>query len=290
METTDRIASEQAALWNGHAGQAWVANQTLLDQMFRPMELQLVKAVRDRGGRDVLDVGCGTGGTTLDVARELGPHGQCTGVDVSQPMIATARKRAELEGSHASFVCADAQDHAFTPARFDTIISRMGVMFFSQPALAFANLRRAARAEATLHCIAWRGVEENPFMTTAERAAAPLLPNLVARKSSAPGQFAFADRQRVACILHEAGWTAIDIRPADFNCTLPESALAAYTTQLGPVGLALESADMATHLRVAEAVRPAYEPYAHGEEIRFTAACWMIRASASSTSGEASHA
>lgn len=289
MEITDSIAREQAALWNGHAGHAWVENQTLLDHMFCPMETRLVESVQRVSGRCVLDVGCGTGSTTLAVARALGADGQCIGIDVSQRMIATACKRAQQEGSRATFICADAQDHAFAPAQFDTIISRMGVMFFSQPAAAFANLRRAGRQAATLHCIVWRSVEENPFMTIAERAAAPLLPNLPARKPHVPGQFAFADRQRVACILHEAGWTGIDIQPVDFNCTLPVAALADYATQLGPVGLALEAADMAARSHIAQAIRPAFDAYVHGAEVRFTAACWMIRATASSATTLVTH-
>ena len=144
--------------------------------------------------RRVLDVGCGTGSTTLAVARLLGAKGRCTGIDISEPMIAAARARAEREGTPASFIRADAQTHAFEPASFDMIISRFGVMFFDDSVRAFANLRRAARDDAELRFIAWRSAAENPFMTTAERAAAPLLPNLPARRPDAPGQFAFADR------------------------------------------------------------------------------------------------
>ena len=158
----------------------------------------------DPGSR-VLDVGCGTGSTTLAVARRLGAKGRCIGIDISEPMIAAARARAEREGTPASFIRADAQTHAFEPASFDMIISRFGVMFFDDSVRAFANLRRAARDDAELRFIAWRSAAENPFMTTAERAAAPLLPNLPARRPDAPGQFAFADRRRVYSILEESG-------------------------------------------------------------------------------------
>lgn len=289
MEYKDDIADEQAALWNGHAGHVWVSEQAVLDHMFEPMAHRLVEAVRADDARDVLDIGCGTGSTTLAIARLLGTHGQCTGIDISQPMIAAVRERAKVQGSRATFVCADAQTHPFAPAQFDTIVSRIGVMFFSQPAAAFANLRRAARGGATLSCIAWRGADENPFMTMAERAAAPLLPNLPPRKPGAPGQFAFADRSRVASILHEAGWTAVDIQPIDFVCTLPEPALVGYATRMGPVGVALADADADLRTRVAEAVRPAFDAYVHGAEVRFTAACWMIRARAPSSSKEGAH-
>ena len=116
-------------------------------------------------------------------------------------------------------------------------------------------------------------------MTTAERAAAPLLPNLPARRPDAPGQFAFADRDRVARILEESGWAEIDIRPIDVPCTLPEKVLARYVTRLGPVGRILQEADEETRKRVIDAVRAAFDPYVEGAEVRFTAACWQIAAS-----------
>jgi hypothetical protein len=132
--------------------------------------------------------------------------------------------------------------------------------------------------------IAWRGPADNPFMTTAERAAAPLLPNLTPRRPDAPGQFAFADRERVHGILEASGWTAIDIQPIDTDCTLPEQDFIRYVTRLGPVGRALEEVDDRTRSQVLEAIRPAFDPYVHGSEVRFTAACWMICAQAPAAS------
>jgi SAM-dependent methyltransferase len=277
--------NEQAALWNGRAGRAWVDAQESLDRLFTPFENLLVGEVRAAQARRVLDVGCGTGATTLAIARVLGAGGHCTGADISEPMIAAARARAGREGAPASFVCGDAQRHAFEPASFDLIVSRFGVMFFDSPVQAFSNLLNAATGGARLRAIAWRSAAENPFMTTAERAAAPLLPNLPARKPGAPGQFAFADRGRVASILEESGWAGIDIRPIDVECALPESDLMGYLTRLGPVGLVLQDeTDEGRRAQVAATVRAAFEPYVRGSEVRFTAACWMIGAQAPATS------
>ncbi|HWX66875.1 MAG TPA: class I SAM-dependent methyltransferase [Rhodanobacter sp.] len=282
MDVMQHIDNGQTALWNGHAGRAWVDAQEVLDQMFKPFEDLLVEAVRAGSGYRVLDVGCGTGSTTLAVARLLGAKGHCIGADISDPMIATARTRAEREGTPASFICADVQSYAFELASFDTIISRFGVMFFDNPVLAFANLRRAASDDAELRFIAWRSAAENPFMTTAERTAAPLLPSLPARQPGAPGQFAFADRHRVSSILEQSGWAGIDIRPIDVDCTLPEKELVGYFTRLGPVGQILQQADERTRAQVIEAVRTAFDPYVHGTEVRYTAACWMVSARAPS--------
>jgi SAM-dependent methyltransferase len=259
-------------VWSGVAERGWVEAQELLDRLFQPFEELLVGGVT--AGAVVLDVGCGTGSTTLTMAR----NGRAVGIDISEPMIVAARARAEREGAPASFILANAQDYDFEPATFDLIISRFGVMFFDDPVRAFANLRRAAKHGAELRCIAWRSADENPFMTTAERAARPLLPNLPARRPNAPGQFAFADRLRVHSILEESGWTGIEIQPLDVVCSMPESRLVEYLTRLGPVGAALQEADEQTRAKVIETVRPAFSPFVHGTEVRFTAACWMVRA------------
>ncbi|MEV6167085.1 class I SAM-dependent methyltransferase [Streptomyces sp. NPDC051954] len=282
MDVTRRTDDGQAARWKGAAGHAWVEAQAVLDEVLRPFEELLVEAVSDEHGGRVLDVGCGTGGTTLAVARRLGPTSHCVGVDISEPVITAARQRVEQEGTPASFICADAQEYAFEPAAFDTVISRFGVMFFNDPVRAFANLRRTVRDEGRLRFIAWRGPAENPFMTTAERAAAPLLPNLPARRPDEPGQFALADSERIHSILAESGWAGIDIRPMDVTCSLPESELVGYFTRLGPVGMTLREADEQTRAQVVETVRAAFDTFVQGTEVRFTGACWTVSARASS--------
>jgi SAM-dependent methyltransferase len=276
--TANRKQDDQEALWNGTAGQAWVAVQATIDQAFRPFEDLLAQAIPAASQTRLLDIGCGTGGTTLAVARRLGAAGHCTGVDISGPMIAAARTRAQRENIHASFVQADAGSHSFTPQSFDALISRFGVMFFDDPVAAFANLHRAARPGARFRFLAWRDASENPFMTAAERAAAPLLPALPVRQPGAPGQFAFADRDRILSILQQSGWIDVDIRPIDVACSFPEEELVQYLTYMGPVGRVLQQADSQTSDRVLAVIRPAFDPYLHGNEVVFTAACWMVDA------------
>ena len=281
MDVSRSTDDGQAARWKGPGGNAWVDLQTVLDEMFRPFEDLLVDAVPAGPAGQVLDVGCGTGGVTLAVARRLGPAGRCVGVDISEPVITAARARAGREGAPAFFIRADAQDHAFEPAVFDAVISRFGVMFFDDSVRAFANLRRAATDEARLRFITWRDPAENPFMTTAELAAAPLLPDLPTRRPDGPGQFAFADPDRIRGILADSGWSGVDIQPVDVACALPEGELVRYFTRLGPVGLALRELDEQTRAQVVETVRAAFDTFVHGTEVRFTAACWLVDARAS---------
>ena len=281
METTHDADGEQSVLWNGPAGHAWVDAQELMDGILKPFEDLLVGAVSARAEAptlDVLDVGCGTGSTTLAIARLLRHKGHCIGIDISKPMIEAAQARAKREGVPARFICASAQGHTFDAASVDMIVSRFGVMFFDDPVRAFANLRRAAKDDGELRFVAWRGAGDNPFMTTAERAAGPLLPNLPPRRPDAPGQFSFADGDRVRAILEKSGWSHVDLRPVDIECSLPEKELVRYFSRLGPVGLILQDADDRTRTRVVETVRTAFEPYVRGVDVRFTAACWTVDA------------
>lgn len=269
----------QSRLWNARAGQNWVEQQAMLDRLFLPFEQSLLQAVQEGGVSEVLDVGCGTGATTLAVARSLEGRGSCTGLDLSVPMIAAARRRAQAAGlDNSRFIAADAQRYAFEPGRFDAMISRFGVMFFDDPVAAFANLRRAARPDAGLTFIAWRGPEENPFMTTAERAAGPLLPELAPRDPAGPGQFAFADAERVRTILAASGWRDVDIERLDVACTLSQDDLDVYVTRMGPVALLLADLDPQRRSTVAAAVRRAFGVHVSDGAARFTAACWRVQA------------
>jgi|SRR6478736_2290537 len=280
MDVEHQGGDDQAKLWNPVAGCAWVEAQDTIDQMFKPIEDLLVDAVLAGSPHRVLDVGCGTGATTVAVARRLGLNGECVGVDISEPMLDAARLRAERAGAPARFILGDAQFYQFEPPSFDAIMSRFGVMFFDDSVRAFANLRRATRAGGELRCVVWRSPDENPFMTTAERAAAPLLPSVPSRVPDAPGQFAFADATRVRRILEESGWAGIEIQPITVACTMPESALVQYATRFGPLGRVLDEADERTRARVVEAVLAAFTPYVHDAEVRYDAACWMIAARA----------
>ena len=280
MALAQHADQAQTQLWNGASGRAWVDAQAVLDAMFQPFEDLLVDTVRESSAREVLDFGCGTGGTTLAIAHAVGDGGRCVGIDVSAPMIARAEQRAKDVAARAHFVCADAERFPFAPARFDLLVSRFGVMFFADPVRAFANLRHATRAGGALHAFAWRSASENPFMTTAERAAAPLLPALPARITGAPGQFAFAEEAHVRRILADSGWTDVAIAPLDVACTLPESALLSYIGRMGPVGVLLQEADAATRADVLATVLQAFAPYVDGTHVHFSAACWRVTARA----------
>lgn len=122
-------------------------------------------------------------------------------------------------------------------------------------------------------------------MTAAERAAEPLLPGVSRRVADEPGQFGFADPDRVREHLTRSGWQEIDVTAIDVPCSFPASELDLYLSRLGPVGRALEGAADRTRTRVLETVRPAFDPYVQSEEVAFSAACWEISARADARDG-----
>lgn len=281
MSVTEAPNRDQAALWNDASGKTWVEMQAVLDRMLQPFADRLIAQAFPGEGGWVLDIGCGAGATTLAMARKLGPKGLALGVDISGPLVAAAKARAEAEGlEQARFVEADAQAYRFDAGAFDAVISRFGVMFFDDPEGAFANIRKAVRPGGRLTFIAWRSPLENPFMITAVQAAAPFLPAMSPPDPNAPGQFAFADGAKVRRILEAAGWGDVDVAPIDVPSVVPEADLMAYVTKLGPAGIALRDADEDLKVRVAAALETAFRPYVSGGAARFTSGCWLVTAAA----------
>ncbi|WP_430912303.1 class I SAM-dependent methyltransferase [Methylobacterium sp. sgz302541] len=275
----DRRQKVEPLSWNSPRGNAWADLQPMLDRLFRPFEDWIADCVADRGARDVLDVGCGAGATSLAIARRLEPGGCCTGIDISSVLVEIARRRiAETGLDNVRFLAADAQRHDFAGQRYDAVVSRFGVMFFDDPLEAFANIAGAVRPGGTLHCAVWRGPADNPFMTTADRAVPDILGAAAPPDPHAPGQFAFADAQRVETLLAASGWDGIEIQPLDLPCTLAAGDLSVYARRMGRVGMILPTLDEAARREAEARLDQAFAPFVAGGTARFNAACWNVSA------------
>ena len=277
------LKEEQVQVWNGSMGEIWVETQVFIDGMLRPLEELLVDTVCSLSPKNILDVGCGNGTTTLAIANSVAPETQCLGIDISRPMIENAKSRVLSSGVAAEFICTDAGDCLFGDTKFDIFTSRFGVMFFADPVAAFSNLRSAAADQAQLVFLVWRAPEENDFLTAAQQASAPLLPEPPAREPTSPGPFALADPDRVYSILTASRWTEIDLQPVDLQCTFQTDDLDLFLTKLAPIGQDIESLDENVRVEIARTVRSAYERFVDGDEVRFTASCWLIRAHVNET-------
>lgn len=265
----------QVAYWNTSAGPTWVAMQDALDRQLHELGLAAMAALGPREGERVIDIGCGGGATTLELARRVGPTGRVLGADISAPMLGVARRRAEgLDW--VSFVQADAQIHPFEPA--DAAFSRFGVMFFADPTAAFANIRKALAPAGRLAFVCWRALPENHWMTIPMAAVAPLLPPTPPPPPDAPGPFAFADRDRLRRILSGAGFADVAIEPHDQTIGGGDlETTVRITLNVGPVGAALRD-NPALQPQMAEAVRAALAPHAGPDGVKLPSATWIVTA------------
>ncbi|PCK80192.1 class I SAM-dependent methyltransferase [Rhizobium sophoriradicis] len=158
-------------------------------------------------GDRVLDIGCGAGQTTREAARAA-TQGEAVGVDVSAEMLEVARRRSAAEGlRNVVFEQADAQSHAFPRAGFDLCISRFGVMFFADPAAAFANIGRAMRPGGRIVWMVWQSQERNAWSGAIRQALAPE----TATSPGAPNPFSLGDPTVATELLNAAGFASIDI-------------------------------------------------------------------------------
>ncbi len=204
MET---VNSDQIELWNAEVGDKWVRYQTSLDSLFRGATERLLGMAAPTGDEAVLDIGCGTGDTTLALAQCLGPDGRVLGVDVSRAMLGWAQERAATaSATKAAFVLADAQAHTFAAEGFDLLVSRFGVMFFEDPVAAFANMLRAMKPGGRLAMMCWTSLAGNPWFALPREVAIRRMGPPPAADPKAPGPLAFSEQDYVLGILQQAGW------------------------------------------------------------------------------------
>lgn len=274
--------AEQITYWNSRAGETWAAMQKRIDAQIDPLGLKALEKLALAQGEKVLDVGCGCGTTTLEIARRVGGSGQVAAVDISKPMLDVARRGAkEAQATNITFLEADAQTYPFQPASFDVLFSRFGIMFFIDPVVAFRNLLAALKpGSGRLAFVCWRKLAENPWMATPLQAAMRHLPPQPPPDALAPGPFAFAEAERVGGILAEAGFADVAVTPHDQKIefgTLEQAV--EHCTRVGPLArLLAENAD-AVGL-VKETLRTTLRGYEPEGIVQMDAGVWIVSARA----------
>lgn len=265
----------QIDLWDGRVGEKWAAMQINLDAMLSVATAQLKTRAKSVSGLRVLDIGCGTGQTCVNW---LEGGAEVTGVDVSAPMLAVAAERTH---GKAKLIQADASVWK-GDAPFDLAVSQFGVMFFSDPNAAFANIAANIRPGGRLLFACWRAPVVNPWATLPVDSVRDLLPEAAPPLPNAPGPFALADKDRLAGIVAGAGFVNIAIDPFDFPvCLATEGgarAAARFALQIGPAAWALTGASDAILSEATKRLEAAFAPHDSHGIVTLAGAIWFVEA------------
>lgn len=288
--TDPTLDTHERDFWNGPAGDWWVRCQQDLDTRIAVFGRAALDALDPRVGERVLDVGCGCGDTTLDLSERVGAAGRVTGLDVSAPMLARARERAAGR-VNVDFVLGDAATWSAS-APYDALTSRFGVMFFSDPIAAFANLRNALAPHGRLTFVCWRSSTYNPWaLYLAQVCWRPILRNPAFKaldaepvvgarsrnkRSNAPGPFSFARPEEVHRILRGAGFVEIVLTPFAAPLVLGENVEAAvqFASEMGPCARLLRELAPDQSAVIREAIHRAMARV--GPRVVYDGAVWIV--------------
>lgn len=234
-------------------------------------------------GERVIDLGCGFGDTTQQIAALVGPEGEAFGVDASERFIETATREAREAGlTNCGFAVADIQ--AEVPGEgFDAAFSRMGTMFFANPAVAMRNVRQAIRPGGRLCMVVWRAKTENPYFYRAEEIAGRWLthPDETDEPTCGPGPFSMSNADTTSGILKSAGFERISLtrcdKPILLGSTMDEAV--GMVTSIGPAGELIrinEEKGAEVRPEIEAAIRDEFEDRSDDEGVWGEASTWLV--------------
>jgi ubiquinone/menaquinone biosynthesis C-methylase UbiE len=250
--------------------QAWAEAYELIDLQLSPLGLRAIEALGLRPGDIVLDIGCGTGQTLLQLAEQVGTEGQVIGVDVAPLLLEIAKRRTEPL-SQVRLIQMDAQYLDLPSESTDAVFSRFGVMTFSDPVAAFTNFRRILKPSGALAFCCWRSLRENEL---------DYLPLSAAGFQSTVDEspFSFADGDHIRRTLEAAGFSEILIQSHNEKVSSGDlDAMTGVLLKVGPLGKIIREnpALRATaELRLREALAALGDPC----KVQLSASAWIVTA------------
>ncbi|MFJ5997897.1 class I SAM-dependent methyltransferase [Streptomyces sp. NPDC092370] len=274
------VNTDQEQAWNGPEGAHWARHQDRWNAVNEGFNEPLLDAVGITPDDRVLDIGCGSGQTTRLAARRA-PRGHAVGLDLSAPMLAEGRARAQREGiGNVSFTQGDAQVHPFEAAAFDAAISRFGVMFFADPVTAFGNIRRALRPGGRLAFVCPSDAGRNGWVT-AMASLRHILPVGDFGRPGLPGMFSLAAPERVADVLGAAGFTGVAVHEAQSDGVWGHGAedAAEFLLRTGPGRHLLEQVDASARARARRTLTDHLRDHVAADgTVRLRSTTWLVTA------------
>ena len=265
-------------MWDGPAGEHRLTHADQDDNEVSRHDERMRAAARVSLTDQVLDVGCGTGQSTRDAGRAAAA-GSVLGVDLSARMLERARLLTEEQGlSNVRYRRADAQAHRWAPGRFDLLISRFGVMFFTDPVAAFTNLGRALRPGARLVLLVWQDYDRNEWAVTIRRSIAG--PGAAAPAAGAAEPFSLGDPAVVRDILGAAGFAGVSFAGVHEPVYYGQDAAAAddYIRGFRMTRDAIAELDPAGQARARDRLRAAVAAHETSQGVLFDSRAWIITA------------
>ncbi len=216
--TTSHHASTAGSDWAAARGEKWRHQLVRLEAMLAPVDDPLIGALHLAGPCRIADLGCGGGGTSLELLRRAPPGSAIHGFDISPALIDAARARTRPEERAIAFAITDVATAPAPEERYDRLVSRFGVMFYDDPAAAFANLSRWLVPAGRFAFAVWGHPADNPWHTSVRDAASELV-DVPPLDLEAPGPFRYADAGRLLALLEREGLGELAVN--DWRGTLP---------------------------------------------------------------------
>ena len=276
---------EATEAWNGPLFDVWQSFQAVVVSNAKAHGDAALADHHPEPGDRALDIGCGLGDSTVQLARLVGPEGHVHGVDVAERMVTRAREEAADVGvENVSFEAVDVQATSFSDD-YDYAFGRFGTMFFANPVVALRNVRQALRPGGRLNIVVWRRKLDNDWLYRAETLVEQFLdrPQEYDEPTCGPGPFSMANADTVTDVLKHAGFEDIELKRQDLVIKIGETLDHAVelVMSIGPAGEVLRLwGDRVDEIRprVHAALLEGMADMARADGVYADSSTWAVRA------------